>query len=71
MKISKRELYPGGDLNQSCMRTISLCVRGSPYANILASPYAYGDPRMGSYAYGDTRLDFSYGNIPRMHTVSD
>jgi hypothetical protein len=26
---------------------------------------------MGKYAYGDTRLDFAYGNIPRMHTVSD
>ena len=35
------------------------------------SPYAYGDLRMGNYAYGDTRLDFPYGNIPRMHTVSD
>ena len=26
---------------------------------------------MGNYAYGDTRLDFPYGNIPHMHTVSD
>ena len=33
--------------------------------------YAYGDLRMRNYAYGDTRLDFPYGNIPRMHTVSD
>ncbi len=29
------------------MRTILLCKRGSPYANILAIPaYAYGDPHM-------------------------
>ncbi len=39
--------------------------------------YAYRDPHMHTtipmhyFAYGDTRLDFQYGNVSCMHTVSD
>jgi hypothetical protein len=53
---------------------------GIPICEFFSDPrtFAYGDlhmhtaiPVWGNYAYGDTRLDFPYGNIPRMHTVSD
>jgi hypothetical protein len=60
------------------MHTILFCVWGvSKYDflvildRILGSRYAYGDPHMENVAYGDTRLDFPYGNISHMHTVSD
>jgi hypothetical protein len=62
------------------MRTISLFVMGSPYANFSAiparlhtgSPYAYGDPHMQNfYTYGDTKLNFPYAHNFIMHTGSD
>jgi len=63
------------------MRTISLCVMGSPSANFSAIRarlhtgipicIRYGDPHMQNYAFGDTKLSFPYVHNFIMHTGSD